>query len=432
MSTRECNALEQLYAKENVRFAVLFSLPVRSVEAVEEALRSGVGSHSMAKIQLLPPSSMTLRRETIVLHRREVSSSDMAAVLTDEINRFVPPEALELVVLIEDGASWGFMINTCHGTCDGRSIMASVNIVASLLEGAIARSSLSFDPLPQVPPDWCSLLQGGSEPLPFSNTPISLEELHWSGSSPSPRGELRIDIEKNVLDQVLPHLKEIKATLTGFIAACLIQAVGESWLSSRPAESQCFVSVNLNVDLRGSIRKDYKGAIPQAIGTVTIGHQVTKVNSLPLKTTLAAMATEITKDMNTRVQRGEAVHAAMLMAKEGWFSDSLPKGTFNLSSWGIVDIAPGYQMMSAQRSNSSTGASIVAQTEGGSGVLRLALAADPNLKAPMSHCMRRAIELLCQQGDKAHLPSEIGSKSILGTSPDRNQLNQSSAWVSKL
>ena len=271
MSTRECNALEQLYAKENVRFAVLVSLPVRSVEAVEEALRSGVGSHSMAKIQLLPPSSMTLRRETIVLHRREVSSSDMAAVLTDEINRFVPPEALELVVLIEDGASWGFMINTCHGTCDGRSIMASVNIVASLLEGAIARSSLSFDPLPQVPPDWCSLLQGGSEPLPFSNTPISLEELHWSGSSPSPRGELRIDIEKNVLDQVLPHLKEINATLTGLIAACLIQAVGESWLSSRPAESQCFVSVNLNVDLRGSIRKDYKGAIPQAIGTVTIG-----------------------------------------------------------------------------------------------------------------------------------------------------------------
>eukprot|EP00438_Fugacium_kawagutii_P020372 Skav210757 [mRNA] locus=scaffold1132:40703:41927:- [translate_table: standard] len=250
-SERPLNALENIFASCNVRFAVLLVLEAEDVGerglAACDACRLGHLTLAQQDGWML----LTAEGATVVPGREEgVHVDDFGAFLDDLISRedlsAEGPMTLRLIPYRrEQGTAVrndGMMLyaNANHAVCDGRCLMQFLTFAtASQVE------SRTWQGLP----DWKDLVAAQTWPderpfLASTNRILTIKELCQESSKADC---FRFDIAHDCLRCLQQHLKSEAATLTGLLIAVFMHCLAAEYRGSEARD----LGVSVLVDLRG-------------------------------------------------------------------------------------------------------------------------------------------------------------------------------------
>lgn len=419
-SSRTCNALEALFVQCNIRFATGVSFEPVPVEQAEAALRTGLQVSGLDRLQMDHPDE-SLPRVSLL----ESSSSPLASpqhvritdTLSQTLEELVARDApaiggVSTCLLIDDAddsSAIGVVINANHALCDGRLMRMCIESVLQRLMGmptplielgtlgdlnqALRKTVLPLEPR-FLPLKGSSILKVNEIPQFLADTPSEL--------SPT----VRSDIDASTVT-ACRHRLQSEATLTGFMMACWVQAISE--VSSRTDAitmtdaAAPVVSISCLVEIRSQLPP---ALYTNAFGTVTVSGIGSSSNNKKqqqqdqdhLASFLVDLAKSCTEDLQTRIQRGEALLQSLALC-QGEFDDdtaaSCPPGTIELSNHGVYNTtACTRELALEQRFDGYDGISVLMVTESNSGVLRLTANAGAMFRrAAIEGLMSRVVEL---------------------------------------
>jgi len=380
MAQRKCNALENFFFQNNIRFVAGLKFPALARTFVAEAVRKALSGHISGLLRVAPDTSgsvLTLGQEALIKERvcrgASCALEEALAEDVDDLKNQAGP--MEVTLLLDrEGMCWGLCINSNHALCDGKSIASIVEYFFGALKGS-THGEAPLQKLAVVPSDWGSTLetswppQNEREPpyLPLGGPVINLGDIvtlrrgdqdHRQGNT-----DKHITVSHSVVERVKAVLRAKRATLTGLMISCLQSAIFECL----PTTSGC-ASVSVLVDLRPCISETN---ISQAFGTVSVG-AVRGFN----RAALIEAAAAATADLRQRVARGEAHRSARDMTS-GRFS--LPEATIELSNHGIYSVPKDADLLLSQRFDGYEGVSVLMHTDSGTGSLKLVTSAGDDL-----------------------------------------------------
>eukprot|EP00435_Cladocopium_sp_Y103_P005273 s1168_g1.t1 len=270
-SQRSLNALEDLFASCNVRFAVLLVLENETKDlAFQHALTA-------CEVTYLKSVAIAPGLEDVV-----VDLDDFGKYLDDSIccETLTVDGPLSLQVLPyrvtdagDDGRGVMLYVNANHAICDGRSLMHFLGCASTALPAQLfSKPWQELRPLP----DWKEMVAGAKlerwdDDPPYlcsKNQILNIKELCLEHTS---KGDecLRFDLSNTSLQSLRQRLKEAEgATLTGLLIAVFMRCLAAEYTGSETRD----LAVSVLVDLRGylSPESDCDQQLPQAHGTVTI------------------------------------------------------------------------------------------------------------------------------------------------------------------
>ena len=404
-SSRSCNALEVLFVQCNIRYATGVSFEPVPVEKAEVALRMGLQvtcldrlqvdytEESLPQVTLLKSSSSPL-----VTPQRVRITHSLVQTLEELVAQDTSPaiggvSAYLLIPNADDSLAIGVAINANHALCDGwlmRICIESVlqrlmemmppknpsitldNTTLGDLTQALLTTVLPRDP-PFLPLKGSSILKLNEMPPLLAITP--------SESSVT----VRTDIDASTVT-ACHHRLQSKATLTGFMMACWIQAISEvasrsdsstvtNAAAAAAASTEPVVSISCLVDIRSQLPPNL--LYTNAFGTVTVSavglSSDNNRNQHDLANGLMNLAELCTNDLQRRIQRGEARLQSLVSCQgESHWIANLPPATIELSNHGVYNTTPcTCELALQQRFDGYDGVSISMVTERNSGVLRV-------------------------------------------------------------
>jgi len=127
------------------------------------------------------------------------------------------------------------------------------------------------------------------------------------------------------------------------------------------------------VDMRPYLKQECR--VSQAVGTVTVGSVVSRqATEAAVRTAIRQQTGLLTKDLWTRIKRGEAHRQSSYLAS-GQFGSGAPSATVEISNHGEYATSRNETVLLGQRFDGYDGLSLAAHSESGSGILRLAASA---------------------------------------------------------
>ena len=408
MSTRPLNALAELFASCNVRFAMLVVLEEgtdltttktdleRTTQRALDSCRLGYLTLSKQKSNnnekivwsLIESSDNNNNCKVVVReHTRDNNTltNDYGSVLDNLVQQETAPAEGPIAVQIfsvndkstsqlseesnmNQNKNLLLYINGNHAMVDGRSMTHLIGLATSMYKPSSEWKTI-------VLPDWKDMVATATTtiPSPINDTEppfllgehgevISIRDL---GSDRTSKSEsFRHDISGEtvmIIRQVLKK-KALGATLSGFLVAVISHAIAMEYTGSEPKD----VGVSMLVDLRPYLQRDYSiEDIPQAHGTVTLMESTKKLKSSNIESLLEA-SVRFTEQMRTRINRGEAHRAALAVCNGHFDHRAGPTGTIEVSNLGVCKIPHGAKLYTSQRFDGYDGVSFMVHSEGNS------------------------------------------------------------------
>lgn len=230
------------------------------------------------------------------------------------------------------------------------------------------------------------------------------------GSSEPPcKGDgssFRLELSGNDMALLRKILKAKGATMSGLLVAVMMHSLSKEYTGEAPRD----VAVSMLVDLRPHLgRASHDEQIPQAHGTVTLLDSINNNNN-DLRTRdcgddddddeasllhkiILQKSLEMTRQLRTRIERGEA-HRAALALTAGQFGDAGPSATIEMSNLGVCKIPEGTKMYTAQRFDGYDGVSCMVHSESDTGRMQWNVSVGEGLDAKLvERVLVRAMEL---------------------------------------
>lgn len=371
-ASRPCHALESLFVDLNIRFAVglAFASPV-SVDVAHRALAEGlrvsgldrlavvsegdtktiaVTSHSNTKIESVPTidDSLTVTLEDLV------ARSDVPSLGTVQCYVLTTTGASVNIVGATSGVT-GIVVNANHALCDGRLLQTCMGAVVDAIGGkephpqppppfhdpTVLRSlhdelMLWSDENPPPEPKYLPLPRESAKVVRLSEIPYFLET---QSDDSTRKCTIRRDIQGSVVARCHHRLHSEQATITGLMAACWIQAIHEAVITnadSMASGSTPVVTISCLVALHSQLPK---GLYTNAFGTVTLAGESVPQTESNLQQQFADriidLAAECTRDLRSRIQRGEAANQSLSLCRGEFESSGSTPGTIELSNHGV-------------------------------------------------------------------------------------------------
>jgi hypothetical protein len=430
-SYRPCHALERLFVDLNIRFAVGLALasPV-SVEVSRRALDAGlrvsgldrlavvsegnttsiaVTSRSITKIESVPvvDESLTVTLEGLVA-RSDVPSLGMVQcyLLTTTVSADNDGATTDEVV--------GIVVNANHALCDGRLLQTCMGAVADAISGkephrqpppfhdpTVLRSlhddlKLWSDENPPPDPVYLPPPQDAAKVVRLSEIPHFLDS---SRDDSTKNFTLRRDIPGSVVARCHHELHLKQATITGLMAACWIQAIHEAILAndgSPEGDGTLVVTISCLVALHSQLPK---GLYTNAFGTVTLAgegvpHRENNKSQQHFVDRMIDLAAECTRDLRSRIHRGEAANQSLALCR-GMFDSGSTPGTIELSNHGVYRTSDAIsEVAMQQRFDGYDGVSVLMVSESHRQVMRLLANVGPMYsRRAIESVMDRVVEL---------------------------------------
>jgi len=394
---RTLNAIETLFAVENVRFALLLVMPVDDEETLnDEISRLATLARSTRLGNLLierEPSMDVDAEETWTLtqelgkysckptgeglltnqrHNNELDLKDYGRILENLVQKDTESAEGGLTVKIglketKDGKRKFLYVNGNHAMVDGRSLTHFLSVLAGLKKSSLAWKT-------QTIPNWRNMvmtstgkMEKWSENPPFiegENKTLTFRELSTDTSS-SGQESFRFCFPVEVLKSVRKVIKICApgTTVTGLLAAATMQSLRAEYKGTESRD----IAVSMLVDLRPFI--EIMDEINQAHGTVTLIYSAEKFKAPPVDFDcfdnfdhVLQAADCLTKQLREKILRGEA-HRAALAVTNGEYEKAGPTATFELSNLGVCEIPMGAELFTSQRFDGYDGVSCLVHSE---------------------------------------------------------------------
>lgn len=429
---RPINGLESLFAACNIRFALLVDLgdSVKEEDVLQrthEACRccrighlalaktsnddEGKGEWSLVTNTDDEAAASVTQRDTVVdIADDEGIGRLLNSLILQENLPVKGPISIQMIPYQSPikKSGWMLYVNGNHAICDGRSMTQFVAVATKAIMPEPAATPLWSH---VVLSDWRDMIRQAPKPETWQEDPKFLLGPHQNpmlgvremcAQQTSKGGEsFRLELSGEDMASLRKALKAKAkgATMSGVFAAVIMHSLAKEYTGEAPRD----VGVSMLVDLRPHLgHNEWEGAqIPQAHGTVTLidscNNNLTSTecgdSEARLVNFIIHKALEMTLQLRTRIERGEA-HRSALALTAGQFGEAGPPATIEMSNLGVCNIPKGSKLYTAQRFDGYDGVSCLVHSESDTGRLQWSVSVGEGLDSELvQRVFVHAIEL---------------------------------------